>query len=108
MARIRHIAIYTEHPNDTAAFYCKAFLYRPSDLQLLAPVVLHVTYVTSVQPKASNKRFSSLSLGTMPRARSPTNEIRPAILLGSKQSSQSTVSLWFVRGSQHAPGQNHI
>jgi catechol 2,3-dioxygenase-like lactoylglutathione lyase family enzyme len=25
MARIRHIAIYTENPNDTAAFYCKAF-----------------------------------------------------------------------------------
>jgi catechol 2,3-dioxygenase-like lactoylglutathione lyase family enzyme len=25
MARIRHIAIYCENPNDLAAFYCKAF-----------------------------------------------------------------------------------
>jgi catechol 2,3-dioxygenase-like lactoylglutathione lyase family enzyme len=25
MARIRHIAIYTDNPGDVAAFYCKAF-----------------------------------------------------------------------------------
>lgn len=28
MARIRHIAIYAESPNDQAAFYCKAFGMR--------------------------------------------------------------------------------
>lgn len=85
MARIRHIAIYTENPNDMAAFYCKAFDLKEVERSPRGAIYLSDGYinVALLVPRSDSTRKGLHHFGfevdSVAAAQKRLKEIKPDI-----------------------------